>query len=343
MLTIIKKVVDNEMKDAILRMLKNNSAYLSGEEISNALGVSRTAIWKHMRTLKSEGYVIESQTKVGYRLLQVPDRLYPEEIKAYLKTAQIGQTIIYQDTVDSTNIKAKDVAEKSVADGTVVIAEMQTGGKGRLGRLWHSPHGTGIWMSILVKPDILPMDASKITLLTAVSVAQGIEQELGVRPGIKWPNDILIRGKKVCGILTELKADMDRVHYLIVGMGINVNDNEFPGDLTRIATSLKLETGIDINRAKMTAAILNSWEKNYFDFLQNGFSKIRSAWKEYSINLGAEVTVDTIKDVIQGIAVDIDHDGALLVEDQRGIVHQILAGDVSLRKSEINQEVTHED
>lgn len=326
------------MKDAILKLLKSNRDYLSGEEISNVLGVSRTAIWKQMNTLRSAGYVIESQTKLGYRLLKVPDRLYPEEIKSHLKTAQIGRNIFYQDTLDSTNIKAKDIAEKSLTDGTVVVAERQTGGKGRLGRVWNSPHGTGIWMSVLVKPDILPMDASKITLLTAVSVAQGIEEVLGIRPGIKWPNDILIRGKKVCGILTEMKADMDRVHHLIVGIGINVNDNEFPADLSGIATSLKLETGIDINRAKMTAAILNSWEKNYFEFLQNGFSKVRSAWKDYSINLGVEVTVNTIKDVIQGIALDIDQDGALLVEDLRGIVHQILAGDVSLRKGEINHE-----
>jgi len=335
MLTIKQKGVNNAMKDAILKLLKsNNSKYLSGEEISNILGVSRTAIWKHIRTLKNEGYVIESQTNLGYFLSMVPDRLYAEEIKVYLKTAKIGGTVIYQDAVDSTNITAKDIAEKGFEEGTVVVAEMQTAGKGRLGRGWHSPYGTGIWMSVIVKPTIMPMDAPKITLLTAVSVAQAIRQEIGIKPGIKWPNDILMQGKKICGILTEIKADMDRIHYIIVGIGINVNVSEFSSDIRDIATSLKLETGIDINRAKMAAAVLNNWEENYLEFLQGDFSRIKSAWKEFSVNLGEEVTVTTLKDTIQGRAVDIDDDGMLLVEDNRGNIHKIVAGDVSLRKGE---------
>lgn len=332
MLTIKQKGVNNNMKDAILKLLKNNSEYLSGEEISNILGVSRTAIWKHIRTLKREGYGIESQTKLGYRLFRVPDRLYPEEIKEYLKTAKIGRIILYDETVDSTNITAKGIAEKGFEEGTVVVAEVQTAGKGRLGRGWHSPHGTGIWMSVMVKPTIIPMDAPKITLLTAVSVAQAVWQELGIKPGIKWPNDILMQGKKVCGILTEIKADMDRIHYIIVGIGINVNDHEFPSEIGEIATSLKMETGIDINRAKMAAAVLNNWEENYQEFLQRGFSRIKSVWKEYSVNLRAEVTVHTLKDTIQGRAVDIDDEGMLLVEDTGGTIHKIVAGDVSLRR-----------
>ncbi|MEL7565194.1 MAG: biotin--[acetyl-CoA-carboxylase] ligase [Dehalobacterium sp.] len=326
------------MKNAILKLLKGNSEYLSGEEISNILGVSRTAIWKHIRTLKSEGYVIESQTKLGYLLLKVPDRMYPEEIKGYLKTAQIGGTILYEDTVDSTNITAKDIADQGFEEGTVVVAEMQTAGKGRLGRGWHSSYGTGIWMSVMVRPTIMPVDAPKITLLTAISVAQAIRQETGVSPGIKWPNDILIKGKKVCGILTEIKADMDLIHYIIVGIGINVNESEFSSDISNIATSLKMETGRDINRVKMAAAVLNNWEENYFEFLQRGFSRIKSAWREFSINLGQEVTVTTLKDTIQGRAIDIDDDGLLLVEDNRGTLHKIVAGDVSLRKGELNHE-----
>lgn len=319
------------MKAEILKLLKERNQYLSGEEISNLLGVSRTAIWKHMNTLKAEGYLIESQTNRGYRLLQVPDRLFPEEIKEYLHTEKIGRTIVYQETVNSTNLVAKEVAEKGFVEGTVAVSEMQTGGKGRLGRTWYAPFGTGIWMSMIVKPEIIPMDAPKITLLTAVSVAQAVRQETGIKPGIKWPNDLLINGKKICGILTEMKADMDRIHYVIIGIGINVNEEQFPADIRETATSLKLETGKAINRAGLAAVVLNKWEENYQDFLQGGFSRIKPRWKEYTVNLGADVTVNTLQGVIQGRAVDIDDEGMLLVEDSEGIMHKIVAGDVSLR------------
>ncbi|MGI6684323.1 MAG: biotin--[acetyl-CoA-carboxylase] ligase [Bacillota bacterium] len=319
------------MKNAILKLLKNSTDYLSGEEISSVLGVSRTAVWKHIRNLKNDGYIIESQTKLGYRLLKIPDRLYPEEIKEHLNTIKVGQVIFYYQSVNSTNISAKEIAEKGFKEGTLVVGEMQTEGKGRLGREWHSPYGTGIWMSLIVRPEIPPMDAPKITLLTAVSAAHAIWQETGLKPGIKWPNDILLHGKKLCGILTEIKADMDQIHYIIVGLGINVNDCEFPDDIRDIATSLKLETGNTMNRAKIAAAILNNWEENYQEFLHHGFSRIKSHWKDYSVNLGQEITVHTLKDTIQGRMVDIDDEGLLLVEDRAGIIHKIVAGDVSLR------------
>ncbi|HHT62992.1 MAG: biotin--[acetyl-CoA-carboxylase] ligase [Bacillota bacterium] len=324
------------MKEAILKLLKNSPGFLSGEEISSVLGVSRTAIWKHIRTLKKEGYIIESQTKQGYRLLKVPDRLYPEEIKEYLDTSFIGRNIYYYQSVNSTNMVAKDIAEKGFNEGTVVIGEMQTEGKGRLGRKWYSS-GTGVCMSIIVKPLIPPSDAPKLTLLTAVSVAQVIQQETGIKPGIKWPNDIFLHGKKLCGILTEMKADMDQIHYVIVGIGINVNDNSFPEDL-REATSLKLETGSDVNRLRITGMVLNKWEENYIEFLRHGFGSIRSVWKDYSVNLGRDVTVHTLQGILEGRVMDIDDEGLLLVQDNQGIIHKIVAGDVSLRKEGIGYE-----
>ncbi|WP_148138028.1 biotin--[acetyl-CoA-carboxylase] ligase [Candidatus Formimonas warabiya] len=320
------------MKEKILRLLKSEDQYLSGEEISNLLGVSRTAVWKHINTLKTEGYVIESQTKLGYRLLGAPDRLYPEEIKDGLNTEYIGRNIDYHEAVDSTNQTAKEMAEREFAEGTVVVAEMQTAGKGRLGRKWNSPFGTGIWMSLIVRPPIAPPDAPKITLLTAVAVAEGIVHETGMKPGIKWPNDVLVNGKKVCGILTEMKADMDRIHYVVVGMGINVNDQNFPEEIRETATSLQIETGSRMNRARIAASILNDWEKNYQNFLSQGFAPVKDGWKNYAVNLGKEVSVTTFKETISGRAMDIDEDGMLLVKDATGKIHRIVAGDVSLRK-----------
>ena len=319
------------MKNEILQLLKKSTGYLSGEEISASLGISRTAVWKHIRTLKNEGYIIDSQTKLVYALIQVPDRLYPEEIKAHLNTKKIGRQIFYFPSVSSTNTTAKEIAEKGFQEGTVVIGEMQTSGKGRLSRGWHSPFGTGIWMSLIVKPAIAPMDAAKITLLTAVSAAQAVKEECGLKPGIKWPNDLLFQGKKLCGILTEMKADMDQIHYIIVGIGINVNDTEFPEDIRDTATSLKLAAGKEINRIKLAAAVLNRWEVNYLEFLESGFSRIKSRWKEHAVNLGQPVTVYTLQETIRGRALDIDDEGMLLVQDQQGKIHKIVAGDVSLR------------
>ncbi len=332
MLIIYNNEVNKMMKEKILQLLKTRNDYLSGEEISNILGVSRTAIWKQINVLRNEGYVIESQTKSGYRLVQIPDRLYPEEIKEHLKTKCVGQNICYYQSVNSTNTTAKNMTEKEFAEGLVVITELQTSGKGRLGRQWHSPFGTGIWMSILAKPAIAPADAPQITLLSAVAVAEGITQEAGIKAEIKWPNDVTINGKKVCGILTEIKADMDRIHYIIVGIGINVNDLEFPDEIMKVATSLRIEQGKMLNRAKLAAAVLNFWELYYRDFLAHGFGRIKDQWKKYSVNSGKNVTVRTLKNTIEGIVLDIDDNGMLLVRDHEGVLHKIIAGDVSLRE-----------
>lgn len=320
------------MKEKILQLLKDSQEYISGEEISNILGVSRTAIWKHINALKGEGYLIESQTKLGYRLIKTPDRLYPAEISGYLKTKWLGHNLVYNETIDSTNRIARELAEAGGDAGTVVLAEQQTAGRGRLGRQWHSPFGTGIWMSLILKPQISPEDAPKITLVTAVAVAQAFKELTDLQPGIKWPNDILFQGKKACGVLTELKADMDCIHYVIAGIGINVNDEIFPEEIQQIATSLRIESGSILERTKIVGAILNNIEHYYELWQQEGFESIRDTWKKYSINLNREVTINTLKDIIHGVAVDIDEDGLLLVKDAQGLIQRITAGDVSLRR-----------
>ena len=320
------------MKNEILRLLKKQSSgYLSGEEISSLLGVSRTAVWKHIKTLKAEGYIIDSQTKNGYRLIQVPDCLYPAEVREYLSTRVLGRELFYLPSVSSTNREAREKAEIGALDGAVVLAETQTAGRGRLGREWYSPTQTGLWMSVILRPKIVPADAPKLTLTAAVAVAEAVMTETGLNPGIKWPNDILLNRKKVCGILTEMKADMDRVHYVIVGIGLNISQENYPEDIRDIATSLTLEAEKKFNRAKIAGAVLNSLEKYYFKLINDGFGAIRSEWKRHSVNLGHKVSVNTLGEVIKGIAEDIDENGLLVVKEIGGSIKKITAGDVTLR------------
>ena len=237
-------MVGDDVKKKILKMLKqNNDDFLSGEKISDKFGVSRSAIWKHINTLKEEGYEIESVPRKGYRIIASPDILTLEEVEEYLTTDFIGRNIYYFDSLSSTNIKAKEIATKS-KEGTIVIAEEQTKGKGRLGRSWLSPKGKGIWMSIILKPKVAPIKVAKITLIGAAAVNQGLK-DIGIKSYIKWPNDIVIDGKKVCGILTEMSCELNMINYCIMGIGINVNldKEDFSKDLIDTATSLKSIAG----------------------------------------------------------------------------------------------------
>jgi BirA family biotin operon repressor/biotin-[acetyl-CoA-carboxylase] ligase len=322
------------MRDKILSLLKKDPlSYLSGEDISNILGISRTAVWKHVNSLKEEGYVIDSITKLGYRLIRVPDRLYEAEISGFLDTESFGRNIVYFNKVDSTNIVARKLAEEGAEHGTVVVAEEQTAGRGRLGRNWKSSLGTGIWMTVIMRPQIIPAEAPKITLTSAVAVAEAISECSTLSPKIKWPNDIMINGKKVCGILTEIKADIDCIHYVVVGIGININQESFPDELAQTATSLRIEGEKTYERVKIAGMMLNQLEKWYLSLMDKGFGEIRDRWKEYSINLGRHVYVNNMKEAIEGIAVDIDQNGFLVVKDATGTVHTISAGDVTLRRT----------
>ena len=240
------------MEEDLLDLLKTSSTdFLSGEELSRRLNVSRTAIWKRIRRWRSLGYEIEASPRLGYRLIRSPDRLMPAEVKPILKTRWLGRALHYFESLDSTNRKAYELASHGAKEGEIVIAESQTKGKGRLGRSWFSPPYVNLYLSIILAPQILPQQASLITLMAAVATANAIERASGITPSIKWPNDILIRGRKVAGLLNEIQSETDRIHFIILGIGVNLNADEemFPKELRSMATSIKREKGGTISRS----------------------------------------------------------------------------------------------
>jgi len=322
------------MKGQIVSLLKKRyPEYVSGEEISQFLGVSRTAIWKHIKKLKEDGYRIESHSRIGYRLLHIPDRLFTHELAGLLTGKLIGSYIVYRETVGSTNELAKDLAREGAEDGTVVIAEEQTGGKGRLGRDWYSPEGEGLWFSLILRPPISPVEASKITLVAAVAVAKAVRELTGVEAGIKWPNDILVSGRKLTGILTEMSAEIDRVNYVIVGIGVNVNldSAKLAEGLAETATSIEKESGGRVSRLRLLSGILDRFDVLYEEFINGHFSRILSLWKEMSVTINRWVRVTSFEGVEEGIAFDIDAEGALLLMKKDGSMKRVLSGDVTLR------------
>lgn len=326
------------MRHKILHLLQSKGpAHMSGEEMASKLGVSRTSIWKNIQSLKSDGYCIESSPRLGYRLIGVPDLLYPAEILKGLEAkiiASAPELIYHFWQIDSTNTVLKSLAEERAPEGTIVIAEEQTKGQGRLGRSWFSPVGKGISLSILLRPPLSPGDTPLFTLMTAASVVKGIKSVLpDLSIGIKWPNDLLINRRKVCGILTELKAEADLLHYLIIGIGINVNFREenFPPELKNIATSLYLENNrAEVSRQKLTCSILQKMDDSYQRSLAEGPGFILEEWKKFNITLGRKITVKTMQEIYTGIAVDLSSGGALILEQDNGIKRQFQAGEVTL-------------
>ncbi|MBU2700665.1 BirA family biotin operon repressor/biotin-[acetyl-CoA-carboxylase] ligase [Sporomusaceae bacterium BoRhaA] len=321
------------MRNAILEMLRNHrDEYLSGEDISRRLAVSRTAVWKHIQALKQAGYEIESHTRRGYKLLMVPDRLRPEEIIPHFSTQWLGKKIVYFDDVSSTNNEARNEAQRGAPEGTIVIAESQNNGKGRLARGWYSPQYQGIWLSVVLRPKFRPADAPKCSLLAAVALERAIFRQTGIHCGIKWPNDLLYDNKKLIGILTEMSAEFDAINYIVIGMGINVNTfaDDLPQELQTIATSLAMITGEKVNRKVLLGKILEELEHSYDKVCSEGFGPLLDEWRRKSITLGKIVDVFGMDEQFSGKAVDIDADGALLIERETGI-ERVLAGDVSIR------------
>ncbi len=321
------------MRERVLELLREKQGeFVSGEDLSSKLGISRTAVWKHIQGLRREGYRIEARPRQGYLLSSLPDLLVPRELIRELARDRLGSEIHHYQTLDSTNRKAKDLAAHGAAEGTVVIAEEQTAGAGRMGRNWFSPAGKGIWMSVILRPTMLPADAPKITLLSAVATVRAIEDLYGLPAAIKWPNDVLISGKKVCGILTEMVGEMDALHYLVVGIGINANleERDFPPPLRRRATSLKVELGRKVDRRALTVQCLRKLGQVYTLLEEEGFAPVLRLWKRYSATLGEQVVVQTPSERIEGRAVDVDADGALWVQTWYGR-RRVVAGDVTLR------------
>lgn len=314
-------------------------AFISGQELCGQLGVSRTAIWKSIRQLKEAGYQIEAVQNKGYRLLSVPDILSKSEIESRLHTQWVGRPICYFDEIDSTNTEAKRIAEGAAGaqgHGTVVVAEEQNAGRGRRGRDWSSPRGEGIFFTILLRPDMNPANASMLTLVKALAVAKGISKSTGLEPAIKWPNDVVINGRKIVGILTEMSAQIDYVNHIVVGSGINVHQKNFPEELAAKATSLDMEMrrlGKEdrIYRAAVLAAVLEEFEKYYRAFMQTqDLSMLREEYNALLVNCGREVRVLDPLGEFGGKALGINERGELLIHREGGTV-KISSGEVSVR------------
>ena len=323
------------MREKILDILLDNiGVYVSGEEISRMLNKSRTAVWKSIKSLRNEGYLIEAYPRKGYRAVKNPDLLVPREIKRYLNTQRFGKVIDYHDIIDSTNRKAKEFGLQGYPEGTIVVAEEQNRGRGRLDHQWASPRG-GIWFSLVLRPYLTPERAPLLTLLAAVSMIKGIEEVARVPVGIKWPNDIFLKGKKLAGILTEINAEMELINFVVVGIGINVNVHKdcFAGDIAEIAASVVEEKGEEVPRPEILGAILNHMEVLFDKAQKEGFSSVIEEWKNYDTTLGEKVEIHTTTGIISGRALDISEDGSLIMEKKKGENIKVRSGDLYLQSN----------
>ncbi len=313
-------------RDQVFAMLLETEDFVSGERICNELGVSRTAIWKHIEALRAEGYTIEAVRRVGYRL--VPNGIRFAEIEPYLQTKWLGREFRYLTEVDSTNIAAKNWAAEGCAHGAVVVADHQTSGRGRLGRAWSSPRGTGLWLSLVLRPRLASDQAPQISLATAVGVCAGL-RELGYDAGIKWPNDIYVKGRKICGMLTEMHGSVESVEWVVAGIGINCLNRELPPEIKDVAISLAIaEPEKKVVRAEVAAAVLNNLEKYYTILFEQGFAEIREQWLAHNITLGKRVKITTLNETLFGEALAMQEDGSLLVKRDGGDKFAVITGDV---------------
>lgn len=325
------------MKYIVLEALKEaKPGYLSGEQLSRRLEVSRTAVWKYINELKLKGYEIESSSRKGYRLLTEPDILDARLLSADLGTVVVGSRILYFDEVDSTNIRAKELAG-NIPDGTVVLAGRQSSGRGRLGRKWESEAGGGIYMSVILKPEIPPEEVQLITLASSVAIVSAMKDAAGIDAGIKWPNDIILDGRKVCGILTEMSSEMERVNYVVLGIGINFSQElrDFPEELRDKAVSIReFMAGKGLKpckKAELVRSVLIRLDEVYRMLLEGRKSKIIASWKNMSVTMDRDILVSGRDISFAGKAVDITGDGRLVVLCDNGILKEIISGEVSIR------------
>ena len=320
------------MKSEILRLLKESNDYISGQQLCDRFHVSRTAVWKAIEQLKKEGYEIEAVRNRGYRLLDSPDLMSETEIKSLMETEWAGKEVLYFDEIDSTNNRAKELGEKDGTHGTLLVADRQVAGKGRRGRVWESPKGISIYMTILLRPQLIPTKAPMLTLVMAQSVAEGIRDVTGMEVGIKWPNDIVMNKKKVCGILTEMSTEIDYINYVVIGVGINVNQKSFDEELKDKATSLMIETGTPVKRSALIAAVMKHFEKNYTVFMERGdLSGLQESYNQMLVNRGKEVRILEPGHEYNAIASGINETGELIVHTPDGEEKHIFAGEVSVR------------
>lgn len=319
------------MKTEILTMLREQDGYVSGQEICNKFGVSRTAVWKAINQLKEMGYEIEAVSNKGYHLVSAPDVMNEAELKSLLHTQWAGEHVFYYNSIDSTNTKAKELAEQGYPGGTLVVSDQQIAGRGRRGRNWESPAGTGIFMTLMLKPDINPNNASMLTLVAALATARAIAEVTGADAKIKWPNDIVVNGKKICGILTEMSAQFDYISHIVIGIGINVHNESFPEEIRQTASSLLLECGRRFHRADIIESFLRHFEECYAKFLET--EDLELLLKDYNallVNMQKQVKVLDPKEPFEGKAIGITKKGELIVDtwESRKLVS---SGEVSVR------------
>ncbi|MFF2887559.1 biotin--[acetyl-CoA-carboxylase] ligase [Paenibacillus sp. NPDC057967] len=317
--------------DHLLDLLKRHpDQYVSGAMMSQELKVSRTAVWKQIRKLEAAGYEIEASTKLGYRLVYSPDKLSSDMLTGPGTAARFGQTVHYYEQVKSTQDSARELAESGAPEGTLVLAEEQTGGRGRMGRGWVSPQGKGIWMSMVMRPHVPIHCAPQLTLLTAVALCRSLRRLTQLPIGIKWPNDLLIHRKKISGILLESAAEDERLKYIIAGIGISVNlsEGDYPEELLVKATSLRIEAGQPFNRRQIVTEFLQEWETLYDLFLQEGFSAIAALWESLSVSIGQKVRLVTPQGELEGTPVGLDESGAIRIERADGSLVTIFSAEM---------------
>lgn len=324
------------MREMVLAALMEKiGKYVSGEQLSVAIGCTRAAIWKQIRTLRENGYKIEATPRLGYRLIFVPDIIEPYFIKQMLDTRHIGREVRQFETLDSTNERAKLLAEHAAPHGLLVLSEEQSMGRGRMGKVWSSPKSKGVWMSLVLRPALGPNDAQKITIMAAVAMAQTIVEETGMIVGAKWPNDLIINNKKVCGILTEMSTSVDQLRYCILGIGLNVNatQEDFPQELSQVATSLKLQAnGRDFSRVPFIVGFCNRLENLLNAYVETrDFAPVMNAYRPMSVTLGHDVHVVGPNMDIEGTALYFDDDGLLVVLNRNGRRERIFSGEAHVR------------
>lgn len=324
--------MSNHLTDLIELFRANRGAFVSGEQLSQRLALSRTAIWKKINKLKQLGYTFEASPKLGYRLLHEPSVLDVDRIQSQLKTSRIGREMTYLEQTDSTQNLARQLSASGIPEGHICIAETQTAGRGRMGRQWHSPQGKGLWFSIVLRPTIPLRDMSHLTLLTAVALCESIREVTALPVGIKWPNDLLLGGKKVSGILLETIAEDDRVQSVICGIGVSVNlsASDYPEALSSIAQSLAMAGGQDYDREQLLVAFCNHFESTYDTYMAQGFATIRARWEANSVTLNKTIEVQQLNRTLVGHAIGIDDQGALLLQTTDGEVVRCYSGDVRL-------------
>lgn len=323
-------------RQAVLSLLRQQEGFVSGEEISRRLGISRTAIWKAVDALRREGYTVEARTGLGYRLLEAPDAVTEPEIRHFLgETDRVGRTLVCLEEVDSTNLRARQLAAEGAADGTVVVADRQTAGRGRLGRSFQSPGGRGIYLTALLRPALPPERLSPVTAMAGVAACRAVERICGASPGLKWPNDPVLEGKKLCGILTELslEGETGRVQDLVLGIGINVSQRpeDFTPEVREIATSLAQALGRPVSRPALAAEVIRELDRLYAALTAGEIAPYLEEYRRRCVNLGRTVRLLGPDGGETAEALDIDGDFGLVVRTADGGIRTVRSGEVSVR------------